>query len=146
MESRCLDWQRLLCSKVPTWPVPSRLVTVRMGTSNPFATTTKARWQRSVVPRRSPKSASRQFSGFFAWLLWLFVHLLLIVQFQNRLLILLQWAWNYLTFSRSARIITGIEDVRIVHQKDDPVSTPQLNQSVALTTRRCPVRRRRSGD
>lgn len=61
----------------------------------------------------------RQFSGFFAWLLWLFVHLLLIVQFQNRLLILLQWAWNYLTFSRSARIITGVEDIRIVHPREE---------------------------
>ena len=48
-----------------------------------------------------------EFCGLFAWLLWLFIHLLLIVQFQNRLLILLQWTWNYATFNRSARIITG---------------------------------------
>jgi NADH dehydrogenase len=46
-------------------------------------------------------------SGFPAWLIWLFVHLLYIVQFQNRLLILLQWAWLYVTFDRSARLITG---------------------------------------
>jgi NADH dehydrogenase len=46
-------------------------------------------------------------SGFPAWLIWLFVHLLYIVQFQNRLLILLQWAWLYITFDRSARLITG---------------------------------------
>ncbi|TWU55822.1 NAD(P)/FAD-dependent oxidoreductase [Rubripirellula reticaptiva] len=49
----------------------------------------------------------RQFCGFFAWLLWLFVHLMLIVQFQNRVLILLQWGWNYTTFNRSNRIILG---------------------------------------
>lgn len=48
-----------------------------------------------------------KFSGYFAWLLWLFVHLMLIVQFQNRLLILLQWSWSYFTFNRSNRIITG---------------------------------------
>lgn len=48
-----------------------------------------------------------QFSGKLAWLLWLVVHLLLLVQFQNRVMVALQWAWNYLTFSRSARLITG---------------------------------------
>ncbi len=47
-----------------------------------------------------------KFCGYFAWLMWLFVHLMQIVQFQNRLLVLLQWMWNYITFSRSARLIT----------------------------------------
>jgi NADH:quinone reductase (non-electrogenic) len=46
-------------------------------------------------------------SGFPAWLIWIFIHLLYIVEFQNRLLIFLQWAWFYLTFDRSARLITG---------------------------------------
>src|SRR5271167_3455117 len=46
-------------------------------------------------------------SGWPAWLIWVFVHLLYIVQFQNRLLVMLQWAWLYLTFDRSARLITG---------------------------------------
>jgi NADH dehydrogenase len=48
-----------------------------------------------------------RFSGYFAWLAWLFVHLLYLVQFQNRLLVLVQWAWNYLTRNRAARLITG---------------------------------------
>lgn len=46
-------------------------------------------------------------SGWPAWLLWVFIHLLYIVQFQNRLLIALQWGWLYLTYDRSARLITG---------------------------------------
>jgi NADH dehydrogenase len=46
-------------------------------------------------------------SGLPAWLIWVFVHLLYIVQFQNRLLIFLQWGWLYLTYDRSARLITG---------------------------------------
>ena len=46
-------------------------------------------------------------SGFPAWLIWIFVHLLYIVEFQNRLLIFLQWGWFYFTFDRSARLITG---------------------------------------
>ncbi|MDX1970215.1 MAG: NAD(P)/FAD-dependent oxidoreductase [Planctomycetaceae bacterium] len=53
-----------------------------------------------------------QFRGFIAWLLWLFVHLIQIVQFENRVLILFQWAWNYWTFSRSARLITDVPEDR----------------------------------
>jgi NADH dehydrogenase len=48
-----------------------------------------------------------RFSGYPAWLLCLFVHLLYIVEFSNRLLVLVQWAWSYLTRNRSARLITG---------------------------------------
>jgi NADH:ubiquinone reductase (H+-translocating) len=46
-------------------------------------------------------------SGVPAWLIWIFIHLLYIVEFQNRLLIFLQWSWFYFTFDRSARLITG---------------------------------------
>lgn len=46
-------------------------------------------------------------SGLPAWLIWIFIHLLYIVQFQNRVLIFLQWAWLYITYDRSARLITG---------------------------------------
>jgi NADH dehydrogenase len=46
-------------------------------------------------------------SGLPAWIIWLFVHLLYIVEFQNRLLVLMQWAWLYITYDRSARLITG---------------------------------------
>jgi NADH dehydrogenase len=49
------------------------------------------------------------FSGFVAWMLWLVVHLMNLVGFRNRLLVLVQWAWNYFTFDRSARLITGID-------------------------------------
>jgi NADH dehydrogenase len=46
-------------------------------------------------------------SGLPAWLIWIFIHLANIVQFQNRLLVLLQWAWLYISYDRSARLITG---------------------------------------
>ncbi len=51
-----------------------------------------------------------RFSGYLAWLAWLFLHLLYLVEFQNRLLVLFQWAWNYLTRNRAARLITGVND------------------------------------
>jgi NADH:ubiquinone reductase (H+-translocating) len=46
-------------------------------------------------------------SGWPAWLLWIFVHLFTIVEFQNRLLVFVQWSWFYFTYDRSARLITG---------------------------------------
>jgi NADH:ubiquinone reductase (H+-translocating) len=46
-------------------------------------------------------------AGFFAWLAWLLIHLLYIVEFQNRVLVFVQWGFEYLTFSRGARLITG---------------------------------------
>jgi NADH dehydrogenase len=51
--------------------------------------------------------AGFQFSGYFAWLTWLFIHLLYIVEFQNRVQIAFQWAYDYFTFNRGARLITG---------------------------------------
>jgi len=45
-------------------------------------------------------------SRFSAWLVWLLVHLMYLVEFENRLLVLLQWGWNYVTRNRSARLIT----------------------------------------
>jgi len=46
-------------------------------------------------------------SGFVAWLVWAFVHLMYLVQFQSRILVFVQWAIEDLTFSRGARLITG---------------------------------------
>ena len=51
--------------------------------------------------------AGLRFGGYLAWLAWLFIHLLYIVQFGNRVLVLVQWAWSYLTWARSARLITA---------------------------------------
>jgi NADH dehydrogenase len=48
-----------------------------------------------------------RFSGFTAWLLWLFVHLMYLVGFDNRLLVLIEWTYNYVTRNRGARLITG---------------------------------------
>jgi NADH dehydrogenase len=45
------------------------------------------------------------FSGFFAWLLWLWVHLLFLVDFRNRVAVMLEWAYAYVTWRRSARVI-----------------------------------------
>lgn len=48
-----------------------------------------------------------KFSGLVAWLIWLFIHIMKLIGFRNRVLTLLQWAWHYLTWSLSTRLITG---------------------------------------
>ncbi|MGI8469024.1 MAG: NAD(P)/FAD-dependent oxidoreductase [Pyrinomonadaceae bacterium] len=50
---------------------------------------------------------SWHFSGFIAWLMWLFIHILILIGFRNRLFVLSEWFWAYLTRERSARLITG---------------------------------------
>ncbi len=47
-----------------------------------------------------------RFAGFWAWLAWLFIHLLYLVEFQNRVLVLIQWGWYYFRRNRAARLIT----------------------------------------
>lgn len=54
-----------------------------------------------------------RFAGFPAWLAWLFVHLIYLIEFQNRILVLIQWAWNYLTWNRGARLIVGVDPPKV---------------------------------
>jgi NADH:ubiquinone reductase (H+-translocating) len=58
-----------------------------------------------------------KFSGFIAWLAWIFVHIFFLIEFDNKLLVMIQWGWNYVTRKRGARLITnqaassmGVED------------------------------------
>ena len=50
------------------------------------------------------------FGGFIAWLIWTFVHIFFLIGFRNRILVMIQWAWSYLTFGRGARLITTESD------------------------------------
>lgn len=48
-----------------------------------------------------------KFSGFLAWLAWVFAHIWFLIEFDNKLVVMVQWAWNYFTRQRGARLITG---------------------------------------
>jgi NADH dehydrogenase len=48
-----------------------------------------------------------RFGGMLAWLAWIFVHIFFLIGFRNRLLVMIEWAISYLTYSRGARLITG---------------------------------------
>ena len=52
-----------------------------------------------------------QLSGYFAWLAWLFIHIFFLIGFRNRLIVMIQWAWSYLTYERGARLITGSNEL-----------------------------------
>jgi len=51
--------------------------------------------------------AGLRFSGFLAWLLWCFVHVFYLIGFRNRVIVMMEWAWAYVTYQRGARLITG---------------------------------------
>lgn len=48
-----------------------------------------------------------KFSGFPAWFIWIFIHIYYLIEFDNKLLVMTQWAWNYFTRKRGVRLITG---------------------------------------
>lgn len=52
-------------------------------------------------------------SGFLAWMTWLVVHIFFLIGFRNRLLVLIEWAWSYLTTERGARLITGLPSAEV---------------------------------
>jgi len=64
-----------------------------------------------------------QVSGLIAWLIWLFVHLMYIVEFQSRVVVFVQWGFEYLTFSRGARLITGVDAEDAVASRESSPST-----------------------
>jgi NADH dehydrogenase len=69
-------------------------------------------WDKGSLATIGRSAAIAQFgkihiSGFVAWLAWLFVHILFLIGFRNRVLVFIQWAWSYFTYERGARLITG---------------------------------------
>ena len=69
-------------------------------------------WDKGSLATIGRAAAVAQFgkihiSGFVAWLSWLFIHILFLIGFRNRLLVFIQWAWSYVTYERGARLITG---------------------------------------
>lgn len=70
--------------------------------------------QLAVIGRGRAVADVRQlhFSGYFAWLLWVFVHILFLIGFRNRLIVMTEWAWSYLTFQRGARVMLNEKRLR----------------------------------
>lgn len=60
-----------------------------------------------------------KFSGYPAWLFWLFIHVYFLIGFRNRLMVMTDWAWAYLTFKRSARVISSAIDTPPSKPRDE---------------------------
>lgn len=74
-----------------------------------------------------------KFSGFPAWLIWVFVHIYYLIEFDNKLLVMMQWAWHYFTSQRGARLITGNDSIPALSQQvmnemaeAEPVNNPEM--------------------
>lgn len=88
-------------------------------------------WDKGSLATIGRAAAVAQFgrihiSGFVAWLSWLFVHILFLIGFRNRLLVFIQWAWSYVTYERGARLITGRTD--LPGWTPPPVRVPELEE------------------
>ncbi|HXS75177.1 MAG TPA: NAD(P)/FAD-dependent oxidoreductase [Terracidiphilus sp.] len=70
-------------------------------------------------------------SGFPAWFTWISVHIFFLIGFRNRLAVLSQWIWQYFTFTRGARLITG--DQRLVGWQDHINSGPTVEEDTRVT-------------
>ena len=72
-------------------------------------------------------------SGYPAWLAWLFIHILFLIGFRNRLMVMIQWAWSYLTYERGARLITGSNDLPgwMGAEQPEPATTVHTPESRA---------------
>jgi NADH dehydrogenase len=79
-----------------------------------MATIGRARAVAAVGPLR--------FNGWLAWAGWLCIHILFLIAFENRVLVLFQWTWNYITLNRSARLITGVKDEAAVSNAQNRLS------------------------
>jgi len=75
------------------------------GPSKPFAYLDKGQMA-TIGRRRAIVQVGRmKISGWFAWAAWLLIHIYYLSGFKNRLFVLIQWAWSYMTFARGARLI-----------------------------------------
>ena len=63
----------------------------------------------AIVDLSVPVFGSIRFSGFLAWLFWLFAHIYFLIGFRNRLAVMLDWAWAYWAHQRQARIVNGAD-------------------------------------
>lgn len=93
----------------------------------------------ATIGRASAVVATKRVAkhGLLAWLLWWVVHVMFMVGFKNRIVVVFHWAWSWLTFQRGARLITGdVGQLPAVHwlQADGTAAAPPALDAVTLPT------------
>ena len=71
-------------------------------------------------------------SGFFAWLAWALIHVLFLIGFKNRLIVMVQWVWAYFAYDRGSRLIHG----RVHERAAEPAMLPSLRAAQLAPARR----------
>jgi NADH dehydrogenase len=84
----------------------------------------------AVVQLETPLLGRVRFSGYPAWLFWLFAHVYFLIGFRNRLVVLIDWAWSYWTFARHARVVAQPQPVP--GQGSRVVAQPQAAPAAAI--------------
>lgn len=104
------------------------VASIEGGVRRPFRY--KDKGSMAVVGRRAAvlQAGRIKLTGAIAWLGWLLVHILFLIGFRNRLSVFTQWAWSYLTWQRSARLITGPVGTELA-PPGKPLGTPDTPQS-----------------
>ena len=76
-----------------------------------------------------------RFSGFVAWIIWVFAHIYYLIEFDNKLIVMIQWAWNYITLGRGARLITEKPalQLEIERPKKPEEAAPKSKETVSVS-------------
>jgi NADH dehydrogenase len=72
-------------------------------------------------------------SGFIAWALWLGIHIVYLIGFANRLVVIIRWAWSFLTHGRGTRLITGEQLLPPIAEPEPPVLAPLESDDVEVS-------------
>jgi NADH dehydrogenase len=91
------------------WAARNILREIKEKARQPFVYVDKGQMATIGRSRAIMSFAGFEFRGFFAWLSWLLVHIYYLTGFRNRVFVVMQWAWSYVTFRRSARLIVDKE-------------------------------------
>ena len=94
----------------------------------------------AIVDLAVPGLGALRFSGFSAWLFWLFAHIYFLIGFRNRLIVMVDWAWAYFTYERSARVVA--EPASYPPRRRPPKLRAPARRSTAMDTRTSPARLR----
>lgn len=74
-------------------------------------------------------------SGFIAWFIWVWAHIYYLIEFDNKLIVMLEWSWNYFTKGRGARLITGEASSELTSLIPDTSYEPKLNPKNQATAK-----------
>ena len=74
------------------------------------------------------------FGGFIAWVMWAAIHIVYLVGYRSRIAVIREWVWNYITFYRGSRLITGVQDGQDALHHPAAGAEPMAAPAAAVST------------